>query len=133
MVSGKQLPARFLRFLVSFVRPAQSILALAKDCAHLRNGNLANPQTARHEEQTPLRSKKQPPSEGFGGVAIAEAVMARVMVRMSCLVCGHRWAVKVDAEDEELELVDDLCPVCQSQGEPEEVVEDHSYLSHGWR
>ena len=59
--------------------------------------------------------------------------MSRVMVRMSSLVCGHRWAVKVDAEDEELELVDDLCPVCQSQGEPEEVVEDHSYLSHGWR
>jgi hypothetical protein len=41
--------------------------------------------------------------------------------------------VDVFAEDEEVKLVDDLCPKCQSQGEPEEVVEDHTCLPHGWR
>ena len=51
--------------------------------------------------------------------ALTEAVMPRVTITMSCLVCGHRWEEEVDAEDEQIELVDDLCPKCQSQGEPE--------------
>ena len=45
---------------------------------------------------------------------------------MSCPVCGHCWRVTAILEGEAANLVNDLCPECQSQGEPKEVVDDQS-------
>ncbi len=50
--------------------------------------------------------------------------MENVTIRMACPVCGHRWSLTVCAQGEVVDLVDDLCPACQSQGEPEAVEEN---------
>ncbi|HUT88806.1 MAG TPA: hypothetical protein VMY37_04880 [Thermoguttaceae bacterium] len=42
---------------------------------------------------------------------------------MSCLVCSHRWDTEAVWEDGSACVLDDLCPHCQAQGEPIDVVE----------
>jgi hypothetical protein len=74
------------------------------------------------QKPTFLRFIEQPSNRGIGAAVIAETVM--VMVGMSCIVCGHCWVVSADLIDEEVQLLDDPCPMCASQGEPEEVVCD---------
>ena len=39
---------------------------------------------------------------------------------MYCLECGHHWEVEALLEDDSTYLIlDDICPVCEAQGEPE--------------
>jgi len=49
------------------------------------------------------------------------------VVRMTCLVCGHTWDMEAVCEDGSACLVDDLCPVCQAQGDPTDVVERYCW------
>jgi hypothetical protein len=49
--------------------------------------------------------------------------MHKAVARMSCLLCGHRWQAEAALRaDSAYVIVDDLCPKCEAQGEPEELI-----------
>ncbi len=70
-----------------------------------------------------MPERKQAPSKGLGAPATKGFRMPAAMARMSCLICGHRWEAEAVSEDDSAYLiVDDLCPECEAQGEPTELV-----------
>lgn len=39
-------------------------------------------------------------------------------VLLRCPVCGYEWVEECPVEEDEVEVLDDLCPRCGAQGEP---------------
>jgi hypothetical protein len=44
--------------------------------------------------------------------------MPMMMVEMCCPICGRHWEVEAVWDDDSAWISDDLCPECQSQGDP---------------